>query len=91
MKSVPEAFKLSSLFIVCITLIILSITGGFGYYHLQDRKLMEKGVSEAINKGIDPMSVRCSYAPETDTVCVAFAYSKQSKVIPIEPPTSLKK
>jgi hypothetical protein len=53
---------------------------------------MAKNIKDAIDKGIDPMSVRCSYASETDNVCVAYAYSKHSKAFSIpDQPISIKK
>ena len=92
MTQMRDAVKVSSLFFVCVTLITLSITGGVGYYYTQDRQLMAKNIKDAIDRGIDPMSVRCSYAKETDVVCVAYAYSKQGKATPIpEVPISIKK
>lgn len=92
MTQMKEAVKVSTIFFVCLTVILLSITGGIGYYYTQDRQLMAKNIKDAIDKGIDPLSVRCSYASETDNVCVAYAYSKQGKVSVIpEVPISIKK
>jgi hypothetical protein len=44
---------------------------------------MSKNINEAITKGIDPLTVRCSYASETDNICVAFAsiQQKQQEII----------
>jgi hypothetical protein len=39
---------------------------------------MSQNIDSAIAKGIDPLSVRCSYASERDVICVAFAASAQS-------------
>ena len=78
MTQVKEAVKVSAIFFVCLTIVLLSITGGVAYYYAHDRLLMSKNVSEAIEKGIDPLSVRCSYAKSDDIICVAFASSAQS-------------
>ena len=68
--------QISSLtFSICVTLIILSAILCMGYFHVNDRKLMSQNIDSAISKGIDPISVRCSYAASTDTICVAFAAS----------------
>ena len=91
MTQVKEAVKVSAIFFVCLTIVLLSIVGGIAYYYAHDRLLMSKNVSEAIEKGIDPLSVRCSYASQSDTVCVAYAYSKQGKVSASDQPTSIKK
>lgn len=62
---------------VCATLILVSIVFSIGYYNINDRALMSKNISEAVAKGMDPLSVRCSYTHSTDTVCVAYAASKK--------------
>jgi hypothetical protein len=65
---------------ICLTLVILAVTACTGYYHISDRKLMAQNIDSAISKGIDPMSVRCSYASERDIVCVALAASQSHPV-----------
>lgn len=70
--------KLMMIFGICITFIILAIIGSYHYYHTQDRQLMAKNITDAIDKGIDPLSVRCAYASEIDAVCVAYAYSSKT-------------
>lgn len=63
--------------VVCATLILVSIVVSIGYYNINDRALMSRNISEAVAKGMDPLSVRCSYTHSTDTVCVAYAASKK--------------
>jgi hypothetical protein len=62
-------------FSLCITSMILSGIIALGYYHVNDRKLMAENIEAAISKGVDPISVRCSYAKSDDIICVAFATS----------------
>jgi len=76
--SAYDLFKLDSTFIICLTLIMLALIGGLGYYFVTDRTLMAENINGAIAKGIDPLSVRCSYAKSDDLICVAFAASAQS-------------
>ena len=80
MTQLKDAVKVSTIFFVCLTVVLLSITGGVGYYFTLDRQLMARNIKDAIDKGIDPMSVRCSYANQSDTVCVAYSYTKQGKI-----------
>jgi hypothetical protein len=75
---VSDLIKIDSTFIVCVTLILLASVAGMGYYFVTDRTLMSKNIDSAIAKGIDPLSVRCSYAKSDDLICVAFAASAQS-------------
>jgi hypothetical protein len=70
--------KIDSTIAICVTLIFLSAIVGLGYYGVNDRKLMAENINTAISKGIDPLSVRCSYAKSDDIICVAFASSAQS-------------
>jgi hypothetical protein len=60
-------------FMVCFTLIIISIVGSVSYYNINDRRLMSVNITDAVAKGIDPLSVRCTYAMAQDIVCVAYA------------------
>jgi hypothetical protein len=77
MTQVKEAVKVSAIFFVCLTIVLLSITGGVAYYYAHDRLLMSKNVSEAIEKGLDPLSVRCSYVKSDDIICVAHASTRK--------------
>lgn len=61
--------------IVCISIVVVTFITSVAYYHVNDRKLMSTNISEAVAKGMDPLSVRCSYTHSADTVCVAYAAS----------------
>lgn len=64
-------------FVICVTVVVMSTVFSIGYYNVNDRALMSKNISEAVAKGMDPLSVRCSYTHSSDTVCVAYAASKK--------------
>jgi hypothetical protein len=61
--------------IISVGLVLITAIGSIGYYNIQDRTLMASNIESAIAKGVDPLSVRCSYVNGTDTVCVAYAAS----------------
>ena len=61
--------------IISVGLILITAIGSIGYYNIQDRTLMASNIESAIAKGVDPLSVRCSYVNGADTVCVAYAAS----------------
>jgi len=61
--------------IISVGLVLITAIGSLGYYNIQDRTLMANNIESAISKGVDPLSVRCSYVSGTDTVCVAYAAS----------------
>jgi hypothetical protein len=69
--------------ILCLSALLVMVLFAFTTYKMKDRELMSKNIQEAITKGIDPLTVRCSYASETDNICVAFAsiQQKQQEVI----------
>jgi hypothetical protein len=67
--------------VICGTIIFISSIIGITAYHINDRILMAKNVDNAIAKGIDPMSVRCSYASERDMICMAFATQGNKDVL----------
>jgi len=67
----------STLFAICGTIIIVSTIIGITLYNLEEDKLKSKNIDHAISKGIDPLSVRCSYADSQDLLCVAYAASKK--------------
>ena len=68
---------LSSITTVSITLVLLSIVAAICIYGLNDRKLMAANIENAIAKGIDPLTVRCSYAKSDDIVCIAHAANRK--------------
>jgi len=69
----------NDLIVVAITIVSLSIVAAVGFYELNDRKLMAANIENAISKGIDPLTVRCSYARDYDTICIAHAAASGRK------------
>ena len=64
-------------FTICVTLILgTSIVGAFTYA-INDRNNMSKNIETAINKGIDPIAVKCAYETEVKTVCALYAANKK--------------
>jgi hypothetical protein len=63
--------------VICATIIAISGILGIVIYNLEENKLKNQNIEQAITKGIDPLSVRCSYANAQDMVCVAHAASKR--------------
>lgn len=62
-----------------ITIVLLSMVTAACIYGLNERKLMAANIENAIQKGIDPLSVRCSYARGDDIICVAHAAASGRK------------
>ena len=64
--------------IVCVSLIVLTTIVGLIWFNIHERTLMAENMNAAIAKGIDPLSVRCSYVQSNDLICVAYGASAQS-------------
>jgi len=63
--------------IVCITLAVCSSIAAFTIYNINDRNNMAKNIESAIQKGIDPISVKCAYETATNAVCIAYSMGKK--------------
>jgi hypothetical protein len=75
----------SKLFTVSLTVVILAAILGISVYHINDRNLMAKNIDNAIAKGINPMTVRCSYVRGDDPICIAFAAKAEEPVLQSTP------
>ena len=72
-----ELLKDIKTIVIGVSTVILSVIIGATYYNVNDRILMSKNIDSAIAKGLDPISVRCSFVTNMDTVCVAYAASSK--------------
>jgi hypothetical protein len=79
MKNLKEGFTMSTetnrsyAVIFSVTVIMISFIVALCIYGLNERKLMASNIENAIGRGIDPLSVRCSYARGDDIICVTHA------------------
>ena len=64
---------------VSIALVILTMIGAATFYQYSELKSLERNVESAIVKGIDPVAVRCAYAKQTDTICIAYGTAVRPK------------
>jgi hypothetical protein len=72
-----EALKDFKTLVIAIATVVVSVVIGATYYNVNDRILMSKNIDSAIAKGLDPITVRCSFVTNTDTICVAYAASSK--------------
>ena len=59
--------------IVCATIATCSVIIGGFLYNINDRNNMAKNIDAAIQKGVDPISVKCSYESTPTSTCIAYA------------------
>lgn len=69
------------LFIVCATISLVVAIIGLVSYNINENILMSQNIETAVAKGIDPLSVRCSYTRPQDSICVAYAATPKNIVI----------
>jgi hypothetical protein len=53
--------------------LVLTVIIAFWNYKINENNLMSQNIQNAMSKGIDPLSVRCTYAADTDNICLAYA------------------
>jgi len=73
MTEVKNDFKTT---VIAGTIVIVSAIVGAVVYNVNDRILMSRNIDNAISKGVDPLSVRCSFADGRDMICVAYGASQ---------------
>lgn len=72
---------------VGVSIIIAIVVSG----QLIEKNMMAKNIDTAIEKGIDPITVRCAYAPPTDNVCLAYSISHRPIDAPAAPANTQKR
>ena len=66
--------------VICVSTLVLATIISIAWFNIHDRSLMAANMDEAIKKGIDPISVRCSYVQSTDLICIALKQQTQYKL-----------
>lgn len=58
--------------------IIVILSFPFAYVAVSNHRsdLMAKDIRTAMEKGVDPMSIRCAYTGEDDRLCIAYAAAR---------------
>ena len=68
-------FKQTNLYVFFggFVFLIFATLLAFWNFKVTEGNLMSKNIQDAMAKGIDPLSVRCTYAADTDNICLAYA------------------
>lgn len=64
--------KTATELIVAITLLLISAILAFSIYKYNERSMLSKNIELAMDKGVNPLAVRCSYAKQDDAICIAY-------------------
>mgnify|MGYP003344789922 FL=1 len=63
--------------IVCLAIVVVSIVASVATYNMNDRNNMAKNIDSAIQRGVDPISVKCSYETNPTSTCLAYAIGQK--------------
>jgi hypothetical protein len=58
---------------VCITIAVCAMVSALTIYNINDRNNMSKNIESAIQKGINPISVKCAYETNANAVCITYS------------------
>lgn len=61
--------------VICICIAVCATIIGVFLYNINDRNNMAKNIEAAIQKGVDPISVKCSYEMNPTSTCIAYGMS----------------
>ena len=59
--------------VLAATVAICAAIGGAVYVSAEAQKNLSKNIEIAIQKGVNPIAVRCAHASSSDAVCVVYA------------------
>ena len=80
MKEISNIFNglnSENVFIVSLMTLFLTAIISITVFYVNESNLMAKNIESAINKGIEPLSVRCSYVRGDDPICLTFAAGRK--------------
>ena len=60
-------------FIVCITIFLIALVASVSAYNLNQQNNMSKNIESALAKGVDPISVKCTYDQYSSPTCITYA------------------
>ena len=70
--------------LVSIVICFCAMLGSITYYNVIQQEKFAENIKIAMDKGIDPMAVRCSYEKTSDAICIAYAASgKKAETAPV--------
>lgn len=64
-------------FTVCLTILFGSVIAGTTIYKLNEQNNFAKNMESAIAKGVEPLSVKCSYEQVPTTTCLTYSLGKR--------------
>lgn len=59
--------------VVCVMIMCMTGIISVSLNYINDRNNMAKNVEAAINKGVDPLAVKCAYETNPTATCISYA------------------
>lgn len=63
--------------VACATIAFCAMVAGYTIYNINDRNNMSKNIESAIQKGINPISVKCAYETNANAVCITYSMTNK--------------
>ena len=71
-----DTVKFGVSIVASIAVIAAAAIAAVGYHGHQRDLLMSKDIQVAMEKGINPIVIRCAYASEQDRICLVYAATR---------------
>ena len=82
--------NMDKIYFTSLVVAICAVMGSLTYKTTFEITAMQTNITAAIEKGIDPVAVRCAYASKDDNVCVAYAITHGSTPTAVPEPAKKK-
>ena len=76
-ETVKSYNSISITVVVSAAIVVVAMVASFTSYNVNDRNNMAKNIDSAIQKGVDPIAVKCSYETNTSSTCIAYALGQK--------------
>jgi len=64
-------------YIICVCIVVCSVVAGVTINSLNERNNFAKNMESAISKGVDTLSIKCSYEQTPTATCITYALGKR--------------
>lgn len=69
----------SIVFTISVLIAVIALITSVTFYNLKKDEAIQSGINTAIEKGIDPIAVRCAYSSGEDKLCIVYAATHRLK------------
>jgi hypothetical protein len=66
-------------FILALVLAFIALVSSITFYNLKKDEAIQLGISTAMEKGIDPVAVRCAFSSPEDKMCLVYVAANKKQ------------